>query len=480
MVAVMAGLSHAREYGLNELITEALRTSREVKTVEAEIRKTDAQIREAYGSALPNITASANYQYSWETFSPISVDFGGMGGGVDTATINSLYGILNNPTSSDEDSILAANLLGMMMGMGALSDIDMSTPPNAIVLGISVQQPIYAQGKVGIGLKVAKAFKEGLLCKFDAARQKVKTEVTKLFYAALLSQDNEAIRAEGVTVASEIHRLAIARHAIGKAGEIDTFATRFALEQARIDLRSSQSQLRVALEALSKQAGIAQSADSFSVAGEYPREEYEIALSDAIGRMLQGNKSIGQLESGETVQKLLVKLSKTDFLPMVYCGAKLNKYLMFEGVDDIEWDTPSSSDRAVFVGASYTLFNGLQRRQKVKQAKENLLSYELTREQAVDGLEIALRSAWEAMQTNREQLTNVRAMVSLARKGYELTKKAYELGTSTLVDLQQAELKLKGAQMAENAALFAFHSAVLDLKMLMGDISMNNSSLSAQ
>jgi outer membrane protein TolC len=486
MLAIAMVVS-GREWALDELVAEALRTSREIESVQSEMAKVDAQIREAYGSALPSITASANYQYAWESFNPTAslFDFGdlfGAGGTGDSPP--SASSVLDTATATANEYALAAYIdtinaysaRAAQATAHAMDTIEFSLPHNTLVLGLSVQQPLYAQGKVSIGLRVAKKYKEGLLCKYEGARQKVKAEVTKLFYATLLAQEAIRIQNQAVTIARESHRLTIARFALGKSGEVDTFATRFAVEEAVMKARSAQSKYRVVCEAIVKQAGIPESADDFAVTGTFPDDGYRISLEDALNRMRSNNKNIGQLESGEAVQEELVKLQKSDYLPMVYCGAKLNKYLMFDSFDDIEWDVDQSADKAVFVGASYTLFNGLQRRQKVKQSLEDLRQFRLTKGGAEDGLEIAVRSTWEEMETSREQLASARSLVELARKGHALAQKAYEVGTSTRIELQKVENDLNGAQLALNAASFAFNSAVLDLKLLMGDITMGSAS----
>ncbi len=477
MVLGLVSVAVGREWTLDELVGEALRTSREVETVRSEMDKVDAQIREAYGSALPVISATANYQYSWESFNPMAgmMDFSGMGAVTDSAALAPLFNIMMNPASTDEDSTLAASIYGLYMGMGALAGLELTAPSNTIMLGLSLQQPIYAQGKVTIGLKVAKQFKDGLLCKYEAARQKAKTEATKLFYAALLAQEAIRIRREAHTLAQESHRLTVARFTVGKTGEVDTFATRLAVEQATMEMRDAESKYRVTCEALIKTTGITESVEEFSVRGEFPTEPFEITLEEAVRRMRAGNKTIGQLQSGEAIQEQLVKFQKTDYRPLVYCGASLNKYLMFDEFGDIDWGAEQSADKSVFIGASYTLFNGFQRRQKVKQANEDLRQFQLTKEQALDGLEIAVRSTWETMETNRKQLASAQSLVELARKGHSLAQRAYEVGLSTLLELQKAENNLNGAQMALNAARFSFHSAMLDLKFLMGDITMDNS-----
>lgn len=477
----VGGTARAAEHTLDELVEEALRTSATIKIVESELAKTEEQIWEAKGNAFPEIGASINYQYAWETVNPYADMDMSMPEESTATLINMMYqGMLAAqgmappypPAPLDAgDSLLAMYFDGVFGALGGAFDLEM--PPHALAMSLSLTQPLFAQGKVSIGLRIAKKYKETLLCKYDASRQQVVTDVTKLFYGALLARKNVEIQNEAVELANEVHRLAVMRHSLGKGTEIDTLASRLRLEQALMASRDAEGQQRTASEALIKAAGLPEDVDEFSVSGEFPSDDYRISLDEALTDLHENSKIIGQLKGGEVVQEELVKLQKSDFYPMVYCGASVGKILMFDGFDDIDWSREGQNDGSVFVGANYTLFNGMKRLRKIRQAKEDVRAFRLTREHTTDMLELGVRNAWERLETSREQLNSSRALVTLAEKAYSLSKRAYEVGSMTLSDLQQRQLDLNGAKLALNASQFAFESAALDLQLLIGGVPLN-------
>jgi outer membrane protein TolC len=79
------------------------------------------------------------------------------------------------------------------------------------------------------------------------------------------------------------------------------------------------------------------------------------------------------------------------------------------------------------------------------------------------------RSVWEDLETSRKRLDQARAVGALAEKAYTISKKAYELGGITLLEFQNSEQQVNNARLALNAAQFGFHSAVVDMRLLMGD-----------
>jgi outer membrane protein TolC len=339
-----------------------------------------------------------------------------------------------------------------------------------ITFALSLQQPLFAQGKVTVGLKIAETYRQSLICKYEAARQSVKATTTNLFYGALLAKQNWEILNEATLVTAEVHRLAVVRFSIGKASEIDTLGTRLGLEKAYMDVRDAEGKKRTSYEALIKQSGVQEKVQDFSVEGGFPEgDDYHITLEEALAKLHRNSKQIGQLKGGEDVQRFLVRLEKTNYLPMVYCGGSLAKFGMFNDLNDIEW----YDDQKVFVGLTVNLSSGGTRLNKLRQAQSDYRRFVLTREQTVDGLEIAVRNASEKLETSRAQLASARALVAMAERAYGLSKKAYEIGSMTLLELQQREIDLKNARMALNAAQFGFHSSVIDLKLLMGDLALS-------
>lgn len=439
----------AGTYTLDALLEIGFVNSREIKLVEEEMKKAEAQEWEYYGKAMPTIDFSTNYQYSRKQFNPmgLSEDAGDM----------SITKILIDSNVTDQGSyIIAAMLDGMMQGL---------TPKKHMAsVGVSLTQPIFAQGKVLHGLKIAKLYNRALLCKWQETKMTVRANITKLFYSALLAENNVAIQKNAVTLALEAHRLAVLRFGMGSGTELDTLNTRLHLEDSRIGYQESQQNKRMALDAIIKATGIPEQVDSVVLEGDFPDEDYHIDLHEAIERVQSENKKVIQLNVTREIQKLMVKIAKSEYLPLVYCGGSVSKITQFNKDEHIEWQ----DDQRLYIGLTYTLFNGTQREQKIKQAKADARSIEQTRELAIEKFELAARKTWEDLETSRKKLEQARSLCTLAEKAYNVSKKAYEMGGITLLDFQDSEQKLNSARMALNAAQFTFHSAVVDMRVLMG------------
>jgi outer membrane protein TolC len=188
-------------------------------------------------------------------------------------------------------------------------------------------------------------------------------------------------------------------------------------------------------------------------------------MEEAIANVQSYNRKINQLRTSSQIQVLMIRMAKTDFYPLIYCGGSVGKITQFNTYGDIKWQ----DDQKVYLGLNYTLFNGLQRRFKIRQAKSEATMFNHAMQIAVNGIEIQTRSAWETMEMNRKRLGQTAGLVAFARKAYDITRKAYDIGTKTLLDLQQSEQSYNDALLKNSAARFALHSATVDLRVLLGN-----------
>ncbi len=461
---VLAGASNsfAGEYTLDDILEAAYRNSEALKVSEEKLIKAREQIREARGGALPTLEASAQYSHAFEQYIPFGGGDGGLGFG---AGGGSLVDTVMKSGGDQADALIAGTLDGIL---GAFSDIDFTPPANSINLGLTLQQPLYAQGKVGLGLKIARTYREGLEEAHEQTRDSVAAEVSKLFYATLLAAKNAEIRGRGLELSRESHRLSVIRAAAGKASAIDTLSSRLAFEKARVELRSARAEYRMAKEALLTQTGIDDDTDDMRLAGDIPEPDFDIDEKQALTLLRNENRTLRQLSHTLELQEHLVTLAQTDFLPMIYCGGSLSRIASFDTRRELGNSAYWYYDSRVFVGLNLTLFKGTQRFRKVSRARSDYRSFSHVKQQAEKGLELGVKGLAEQLQTQKEELRSTRSILALAEKGYRISKRAYEVGSRTLLELQKAELELNSARMALAAAQYQYYSTVVDLKMLMG------------
>ena len=481
VILITAGIcfrnpAHGAEYTLEQCIDTAMANSKALQSVNSEMSKTDARIREAWGSAFPKVMASVNQSHAFAQYIPYGL---GGGSGDQAAFYQSLGASYMEASANPQLGLtpeqqellnkigptVSAVTIGELMN---LFDGAFETPKNTTAFSLSVNQPIYAQGKVGVGLRIARAYKATLEKKYKAERHKIIASVSAVYLGAIMARNNVAIQEESVALAQETHRLALVRYAIGKGTELDTLTSRLHLENARIELEKAQSDRLMAYEAIVVQCGLSGNAASLEITGDLPVPEFSMSVQEALEKMLSANDQLLQLESGEAVQEELINLAKTDYRPLVYASGSCSRIGMydFDRMESGIW----GNDCKVAVGLSWELFSGATRRQRVIQKSKDLEMYLLTKKQAVDGLELATRNAFEKVTVSKRRFESMTNVLALAQKGFSIAKKSFEVGSGSQLDMQNAELEYNKARLAYNAVLFSYNQSLIELRQLTGNL----------
>ncbi len=455
----------ARVHTLEILIEDAYATSHELRAIEQELQKADAQVNEAMGMAFPTISTSVNFSHSIKQYNPFSQSSSSDPFSL-VDTLGS-YGISPYDTLGRGLYTLAGTLDHLF---DALNSMAGDQRKNALSLSLNVTQSIYAQGKIGIGLRISKTYQSMLVCKYQESKLRIKGNVINAFYASLIARKNLEMHQQSLELLEKTHSISVLRLSLGSASELDTLSTRLYVESARADLFKAQSDLRLAHETLILQAGLTVSPQRFVLEGEIPDTPFDLTLSQAVARMHSRSYTINKLRGSTRIADEMVNMARSDFKPLVFAGASLSKIGQFVGFGDVDLGHNWHDDQKLYVGMSWTIFSGMQRSQKLRQAEmERSISY-LQKQQMIDNLELAVKSAYEQVITNQNRMEAMRSVMALAQKGYELSARAYEVGQRSLIEMRNAELEVSRALSAYNAVQYAYLRAITELRVLMGDL----------
>ena len=453
-ILLTAGGVAGKVYTLDPLIDEALKNSVTLQSIRKEIDQAEAEIQELVAGLFPQVVGSVDIGHTFAYYLPFVVK-------------NTMEGTTAAGIGSSGNGTILARRNAALPQAGGISPDLFTVPANNATASLSLQQPLFLQGKTGIRFKIARARQRMIICKYEEARARVKGETIKLFYRVLLEQKRLAISDEHQHLAVEAHRLATVNFSLGRARELDTLNSLLEREQARIDHDKAESDRRSAGEAIVTHCGIAEKPADFWAEGEFPEPVFLITIDEAVEQLYRGNHRIIQMKGDEIVQREQVRLAKADYLPSVFAGATLGKIGRFselERLDDIDW----GDDQKVFVSLSWTLFSGLSRHQVIRQQLARRDIAMLAQQRTIDSLELATRTSWETTGMDRERLGAWETVVAIARKSHEVTRAAAAVGAATPYELQQARLELNKKILAYTEALYTFHCSVTDFKMLVG------------
>jgi outer membrane protein TolC len=100
---------------------------------------------------------------------------------------------------------------------------------------------------------------------------------------------------------------------------------------------------------------------------------------------------------------------------------------------------------------------------------------QLQREDAERQLRMAAMSYYSSMQTNLKQYHAASQTISQAKRGYDIAVKRYEVGSGTLVEIDNSQLAYTQAELSRSNAIYNYLINKVSLDKLSGDTYSDNS-----
>jgi len=157
---------------------------------------------------------------------------------------------------------------------------------------------------------------------------------------------------------------------------------------------------------------------------------------DARDMMLSDNPQYGSAVLQEKIGKVLLNSSKEAFLPSV-SGSYSHSG---------SYDPAVSASNNVGVTASWTLFNGLSRRENMQQSKLQVKQAKINVDNTLRILEQQLSDLYTQFETYTAMIDINERRLESARRDFEIVNQQYELGKNTILERMQSQLAVLSAE----------------------------------
>ncbi|MDD2489034.1 MAG: TolC family protein [Bacteroidales bacterium] len=182
--------------------------------------------------------------------------------------------------------------------------------------------------------------------------------------------------------------------------------------------------------------------------------------------ILAQNSDLKLLDYNILGLKNQLKVINTQHLPMLSANGSYIYQTQAENFKfkDYTWIGSAS------VGLQLTvpLFAGMTKVNQAKQVEMAIKGLEIQREYAKDGLNLQVKAAINSMNAAKEQLIVNKDAIKQAQRGYEIAKVRYQVGSGTILELNDSELSLTQASLNLQQSLFNFLSSQANLEKVMG------------
>ncbi|HEY3413930.1 MAG TPA: TolC family protein [Armatimonadota bacterium] len=400
---------------VDDAVALALKNNELVALSESAERKAHAKIHEAAANALPQVKVSASFLRQKEVSAsiPTKYDANGVPIGFATFTLN--------PATSKTSNAVATQLVDIWGSVRRAKTI------------ASLSNRIAA-------LSVLRS------------KSEVVYQTRTSFYNVLRAQGAMDVAQAAVTEAEEQLRLADAFVKAGTSPEFDVMRAKVTLADRQQALIVAKDSVSLAGAALNNVLGRDVSTP-LNLAPENGVPTGDVDIAAQTQKALDSRPEVIQAGLGIRANHEAVGIYKAGNLPQV----------SLSGVYSYNWTASGlSSEKANWnygVNVSWPLWDSGLTKAKVAEAKEDLKTSELQRDQLLRGVALEVRQWGLRVQETADRFTVGDKSVSVAEEALRLAKVRYQNGVATQLEVTDAETALTSARFNRINALYDHLSA---------------------
>ena len=443
---------------LEQALQIALSENVSVKVADMEIKRAEYAKKGSYASLFPQIDASGAYQRTIKK-QVMYMDFDMsslMGGGAGTEGTEIPDGV-EIPETGATDSAESSTDNGGGIEMGRW---------NTWSAGLSAAMPL-VNAQLWASLKISGMDVELAVEKARASRLDMVTQVKNAYFSTLLAK--EAFEVYKQVYENAVQNLAETqkKYDVQKVSEMELLRAKTTVANAIPNVYNAEGSVILALWQLKAVLGVDLDMN-IDVAGKLEDWSqhmlYDLHQHD--GASLDMNSTMKQLAIQAEMLAQTVKVQQYANIPSLALAFNFSLNAMTNDFkfSEYRW-TPYSY---VALSLNIPIFAGGKRYQQIRQAKNQYEQVQLQTVNTERQLKIAIRQCLNTMETNMKSYYAAKEAVAAAQKGYDIVEKSYQVGRSTLIEVNDAQLALTQSQLAASQAVYNFLSAKSQLEQTLG------------
>ena len=440
---------------LEDALKIALAENVGVKVADLDIEKAGYSKKGTYSQLFPQVNGTGSYQRTIKK--QVMYMDGNGGGSMFTDMFQPIFDALEQATGQ---SIVIPESSGSASG-----GIEVGRW-NTYSGGVTVGMPL-VNFQLWKSLEVSGQDVELAVEKARSSRLEMVTQVKQAFFSVLLAKEAfdvyKSVYENAMTNFEQTQR----RFNAQKASELDYTRAKTAVANAIPNVYNSESSVILALWQLKAvmgvdlDRGIDVKGDLDDFSGQMLRD-----VEEGEEMSLEYNSTMRQLAIQAEELANAVKIQQYAYLPTLSLSFSymINAMTNDFKFSEYQW-TPYS-----FVGLNLNIpiFSGGKRWSDVKVARTQATQLQLTRLNTERQLKIAIRQYLTTMETQMKSYESSREAVAMAQKAYDISSKSYQVGKNTLTNLNDAQLALTQAKLAQSQAIYNFVVAKSNLEQTLG------------
>lgn len=406
---------------LDQAIEIALDESRTIKIADISIEKSGYAKKGTYAALYPNINANGSYQRTIKK-QVMAMDFGGQ---------------------------------SMEIAVGKWNNVN---------AGVSAAMPLI-NAQLWQTLKLSALDVELAVEQARSSKISMVAQVKKAYYAVLLAQQVHEVYKEVYDNAVKNFESTEQLYNAGKTSEYEYLRASVNVKNAEPNVYSSLTAIELAIWQLKAVMGI-NLETRIGVQGNIDQYKDEMMsytiTSDDVN--LENNSTLAQMAIQNQQLERTIKMTKAQYIPTLSASFSYN-YIAMGDDFKFKWNPYSVAGLSLNI----PIFEGFYKRNTIKQYKASQNMLELSIEDTERNLRVAFKNYENEITTYMKNYAAAESTVEMAQRSYDIAEKMYELGTTTLTELNDAQLALVQAQLTMSRTVYNFMVTKASIEELIGD-----------
>jgi len=416
------------EITAKDAVDIAFKNVADIKNAHLDYQIADARNKEITGMALPQVSGSLSGNHYLSL--PL-IQF-------PDATEQTIYDVLKREGVKDASGNPITS-----SGQFVVRDFSFFSPWN-VNAGINVQQLLF-EPQVFVGLQARKALLEASGLQIKVAEDKVREAVYKSYYAVLISQKQLLFVQES---RKRLDKLAHDMQAMYKAGfaeQLDIDKTTVSLNNTRAVENQLKNGVTIGFAVLKMTLGLSQS-DSLALKDTLTAAQVKEGLLEE-NFSYEDRNEIKLLNKSKALQAYDIKRYKLSYFPTVSAFLGLQKTgqrSSSSNGNNEPWFWYNTNQ--VGLSINVPIFDGFQKKYKIKQSQLTLQKLDNTLDNAKKGIDLEKTVARNTLMNAILNMDVQEDNMKLAEKVYNTEKKKYEAGLGSSFNILQSDTDLQQAQ----------------------------------
>ena len=355
---------------------------------------------------------------------------------------------------------------------GVTSDLrERGDNPDTYGVTWSITQPLWRSGAVSAGIRYAELYSAST---DEAIRRQIQDTVvqaTDEFLGVLLAQQMVNVYTESAAVAERMLETAQKKRNAGSASDYEVLRAEVEVASTRAALIKERNALRSKVIRLLQTMGVNQESEVTLVGSlSYVPEQFDFAT--LVQTALVNRPDLLQAEAALRMADEQLRVVKGSYGPSA--DAFLNgKYQNPDPNDTTrdEW----SDDWSAGLQVTYTLFDGLERKGRLTQAKSVRRQAEANLRNAEEAARVEIYQALLDLRNAEELYQSQAKNIDLSREALRMLENGHKVGKNTQIEVLDARSALTEAMGQYYNAIFAHLIARLAIRKAIGTLAVDAS-----